>query len=128
MESELSALKSQVKTENQTPADMDKSDASSVRSSRRETKVPQKFSDFTPNKGSIFVKTKSPSSEKDSAAGETATVVRTIKIKRRLSPDYSESVRSRNSSGSSSVRGSLEHEYASVIRTGKVKNVASVAP
>ena len=189
MESELSALKSRVKSEIQNPPDMDKSDASSVRSSRRETKVPQKFSDFTPNKGSIFVKTKSPSSEKDSADGGTPPVVRTIKIKRRLSPDYCESVRSRNSSGSSSIRGSTEsgeryrcddcdkcfkkkshldehllihsgekpykcdkcgwsfrrqdkmkkhtescnyvnreNEYASFIRSGKVKSVASLAP
>ena len=126
MESELSALKSQVKTENQNPTDMNKSDASSVRSSRRETKIPQKFSDFTPNKGSIFVKTKSPGSEQDSVPGETPTVVRTIKIKRRLSPDYSEAVRSRNSSGSSSVRGSIESGERYL--TGKVKNVISVAP
>ena len=109
MESEISSLQSKMKTQNQNLSDMDQSDALSVRSSKRETKVPQKFSDFTPNKGSIFVKTKSPGSEQDLSGGET--VVRTIKIKRSLTPENCESIRSRNSSGSSSRRCSSTERY-----------------
>ena len=184
MESEISSLQSRMKAQDQNLNDMDQSDALSVRSSKRSTKVPSKFSDFTPNKGSIFVKTKSPGSELEMSAGDTP--VRTVKIKRSLTPESSGSVRSRNSSGSSSRRCSTEryrcddcekcfkkkshldehllihsgekpfkcdkcgwcfrrsdkmrkhkescnyvnreHEYPSVIRTGKVTSVASLAP